>query len=174
MLLANVKAASDAAAEERTAAEMAHREVRALQEELRFKMSQIEEARRAVLSEAREQAREELEQIRAELRQWRGRVAATATEPVKEMLQVLDRLEDRIEPVEPAGAPLAPEDVGPPEGVIGCGCLPRVRRAYCKRSRATARWSLGGFRLRQLTGCGSRPLAGGGSPAGHEAVCAAR
>ena len=111
VLLANVKAASEAAAEERTAAQMAHREVRALQEELRFKLSQIEEARRAVISEAREQAREELEQMRAELRQWRGRVAATATEPVKEMLQVLDRLEDRIEPVEPAGAPLAPEDV---------------------------------------------------------------
>lgn len=111
VLLANVKAASDAAAEERSAAETAHREVRALQEELRFKLSQIEEARRAVISEAREQAREELEQMRAELRQWRGRVAATATEPVKEMLEVLDRLEDRIEPVEPAGAPQPLEEV---------------------------------------------------------------
>lgn len=110
-LLANVKAASDAAAEERSAAETAHREVRGLQEELRLKLSQIEEARRAVIAEAREQAREELEQMRAELRQWRGRVAATATEPVKEMLQMLDRLEERIEPLEPAGAPQPLEDV---------------------------------------------------------------
>lgn len=110
-LLANVKAASDAAAEERSAAETAHREVRGLQEELRLKLSQIEEARRAVIAEAREQAREELEQMRAELRQWRGRVAAAATEPVKEMLQMLDRLEERIEPLEPAGAPQPLEDV---------------------------------------------------------------
>ena len=107
VLLANVKAASEAAAQERSAAEETHRQARALEQELRLKLSQIEEARRAVIADAREQARQELEhaaQRAARLAPAR-RPAQSGADPVKEILKAIDRMEERIEHVEPAGPP---------------------------------------------------------------------
>ncbi|MFO7698870.1 MAG: Smr/MutS family protein, partial [Anaerolineae bacterium] len=151
VLLANVKAANEAAAQERSAAEETHRQARELERELRYKLSQIEEARRAVIAEAREQAREELEQVRTELRNWRQRAAANATvEPVKEILQVLDRLEERIEHVEPTGAPV---DVDAGDEVLHVGdrvWVPSLGQEGVLQEIEgdSALVSLGGFRLR--------------------------
>jgi DNA mismatch repair protein MutS2 len=156
VLLANVKAASDAAAQERTQAENAHRQARALEQDLRFKLSQIEEARRVVIAEAREQAREELDQLRTELREWRQRSAATASgaaaaaDPVKEMLKAIDRLEERIEHVEPSGAPVPTLD---DDEVLQAGdrvWVPSLGQEGVLQEIEgdSALVSLGGFRLR--------------------------
>ncbi|MGI6368562.1 MAG: endonuclease MutS2 [Anaerolineae bacterium] len=105
-LLANVKAAHDEAARERAAAEEAHQRVQRLEADLKQRLGQIEEARRLVLAEAREQARQELDELRSELRQLRRRSSSSpAEQPVREALATLDEMEDRLEPVEPAGMP---------------------------------------------------------------------
>ncbi len=106
ILLENVRNASEAADVARREAEAARDRAQALERELRFKLGQIEEARRQVIEEARQQAREELEQLRDELRRWRQKAAAQgSTETVKEMLRAVDRLEERVQPVQPVGEP---------------------------------------------------------------------
>ncbi len=111
VLLENVRQASQAAEAAQRESEAARARVQALEQELRFKLGQIEEARRLVIEEARQQAREELEQLRQELRHWRQQVAAQgSTMPIKEMLEALDRLEERVQPVAPVGEPTAPSE----------------------------------------------------------------
>ncbi len=110
VLLANVKAAADAAKQELSEAEAANRKAQEMEQELRFRLSQIEEARRLVLEEAREQARDELEQMRGQMRAWRQRAAGASDERLAgDALKALDNLEQQIEPVRTERMPLAPE-----------------------------------------------------------------
>jgi len=111
LLLENVRNASEAADAAQRESEAARERAQAMERELRFKLGQIEEARRLVIEEARQQARDELEQLRDELRHWRQRAAQGggqgAAEPVKEMLRALDRLEEQVQPVAPVSEPVA-------------------------------------------------------------------
>ncbi len=116
VLLENVRNASQAAETAQRETEEARARAEEMERELRQKLGQIEEARRQVIEEAREQAREELEQMRQELRTWRqraasegraaqGSAAAHPAAPLQEMLRAIERLEERVQPIEPMSEP---------------------------------------------------------------------
>ena len=114
LLLARVKAASEAAeqAEHDTREHLAR--AHTVEQELRAKLAATEEARRQVLDQAREAGREELERVRQEIRRLRrglataiqspgGAVPTTRPVPAKEIdaaLATVDALEDDLAPLE--------------------------------------------------------------------------
>ncbi len=116
VLLENVRNASQAAEVAQRESEETLARTEALERELRQKLGQIEEARRQVIEEAREQGRAELEQMRQELRSWRERVTAQGTkdrgsgESLQEMMRVLERMEEQVQPIEPVREPRTAPD----------------------------------------------------------------
>jgi DNA mismatch repair protein MutS2 len=74
-LLAEIKRAREAALAAEAAAKAAHRRAEALNADLRYRLANVEEARRQVISQARGQAEAELEEVRAEVARMRERLA---------------------------------------------------------------------------------------------------
>ncbi|NOX62019.1 MAG: endonuclease MutS2 [Chloroflexi bacterium] len=77
-LLADIRAARDAARKAQQDAEALARENRAREAELRGQLAKIEEARRAVLNEARAEAQAELEALQKEIARIRSRMSKVA------------------------------------------------------------------------------------------------
>ncbi len=77
-MLAEIKAAREAALAAEADAKAALRRAEALNADLRYRLAKIEEARRAVLAEARAQAEAELEALRAEIGRLRAQLSAAA------------------------------------------------------------------------------------------------
>lgn len=75
-LLAEIKAAHNAAIKAQGEAEIRARQVRVLETDLRYQTARIEEARRAVLNETRAQAQAELDTLQTELARLRQQMAA--------------------------------------------------------------------------------------------------
>ncbi len=88
-MLAEIKRAREAALAAEADARAALRRAEALNADLRYRLSKIEEARRAVLDEARSQAQAELEALRNEIAQMRERLAALGPAPTGRLGQTL-------------------------------------------------------------------------------------
>ncbi|MGC8781003.1 MAG: endonuclease MutS2 [Anaerolineae bacterium] len=88
-MLAEIKRAREEALAAEADARAALRRAEALNADLRYRLSQIEEARRAVLDEARGQAQAELEALRNEVAQMRERLAALGAAPAGRLGQTL-------------------------------------------------------------------------------------
>jgi DNA mismatch repair protein MutS2 len=78
-LLQDIKNTRQALEAERAQGEAIRRQVQAQDRELRYRLSQVEEARRQVLNEARAQAQEQLQELAAELQQLRRQLAGIVT-----------------------------------------------------------------------------------------------
>ncbi|MHB1294278.1 MAG: endonuclease MutS2 [Anaerolineae bacterium] len=109
-LLAEVKAASDAASQAHEEAETRRARAADLERELSTKLSNIEQARRDVLEEAREQGRRELDRVRSELRQLRATWTERGPAPaeIQRVLADLQEISDQLAPpppVEPEAPP---------------------------------------------------------------------
>ena len=74
-LLQDIKTTRERLEAERSQAEAARRQSEAHEKELRYRLAQIEEARRAVLNEARAQAQAELDEVEAEIDRLRRQMA---------------------------------------------------------------------------------------------------
>ncbi len=78
-LLQDIKNTRQALEAERAQAEAIRRQLQAQEKELRYRLSQIEEARRQVLNEARAEAQNQLQELAAELQQLRRQLAGLVT-----------------------------------------------------------------------------------------------
>ncbi|MHB0859113.1 MAG: endonuclease MutS2 [Anaerolineae bacterium] len=110
-MLAEVKAASDAAIEAHQEAETRRLHAAELERALSAKLSSIEQTRRDVLEEAREQGRRELERVRGELRQLRATWTERGPEPteIQRVLADLQEISDQLAPP----PPVMPEPAAP-------------------------------------------------------------
>ncbi len=102
-LLAHVASASEEAERARAEANERLKDAQGLQENLRAKLANIEEARRQVLDEAREEGRRELDELREDLRRLRsgiGRGDANA-KAIADALRAVEGLSERLAPIGP-------------------------------------------------------------------------
>ena len=169
-LLAHVASASEEAERARAEAHERLKEVQGLQENLRAKLANIEEARRQVLEEAREEGRRELDELREDLRRLRsgiGRGDANA-KAIADALRAVEGLSERL-------APIGPVEEQVPASSQALQVGDRVYVVSLKQtgellslSDTDAEVRVGGFRLRTQPGklrFESRPLpAAAGGP----------
>jgi DNA mismatch repair protein MutS2 len=116
-LLAEIKAAREAALAARAEAEQARHDVEVLRRELAIRLVNIEEERLAVLNAARTQAQEELAAARAEITRVRARLSALdqrdQARELAEAQAALARQAEALPVLEPPPPPPAPEPTGP-------------------------------------------------------------
>jgi len=100
-LLERVRDTQDAVDTARSEAEAMRERVRQMEADVRARLAQAEETRRNALSEARAQGQAELDVLRSEIAKLRGRILRTGTAPeetIKEVVEVIDRLAETMEP----------------------------------------------------------------------------
>ncbi|GAB4557095.1 MAG: endonuclease MutS2 [Anaerolineae bacterium] len=106
-LLAEIRQAREEARRALDEAERRLRAAQALEADLRHRIAEIEEARRAVINEAREIAQEELQAVREEIRRLKRRLAVAGPSPTSherflaEAEAELERRARAVTPVEP-------------------------------------------------------------------------
>jgi DNA mismatch repair protein MutS2 len=153
-LLERVRSAQDAADGALSEAEQARERSRRLEADLQAKMAQVDEARRTVLTETRAQGQREIELVRAEIAKLRSRILRTGVTPAEEIqqvIEVIDRLAESMEPPEAPPPPVAPsEPAGRPLRVgdtVLVSSLGQIGELV-QLSGEEALVAMGGFRLR--------------------------
>ncbi len=111
-LLAQIQEAYRQAKEMEEEARKALEKAKQWEEEVRQKLEELERERHRILEEARRQAQEEIERIRAELARLKAIAEVQRTpDTVKEVLQEIEKLEERVPPPPPP-LPSGPISVG--------------------------------------------------------------
>jgi DNA mismatch repair protein MutS2 len=168
-LLERVRSAQDAADGALSEAEQARERARRLEADLQAKMAQVDETRRTVLTETRAQGAREIELVRAEIAKLRSRIlrtggaspgsaptgsapaSASPAEEIQQVIEVIDRLAEAMEPPEAPLPPMAPvEPAGRPLRVGDTVLVSSLGQTgeLVQLSGEEALVAIGGFRLR--------------------------
>ncbi len=156
-LLERVRDTQDAVDTALSEAEALRDRVRRMEAELRARLAQADETRRNALAEARAQGQRELEVLRAEMAKLRAQVLRTGSAPeetIQQVIEVIDRLAETMEPP----APPAPEpEPGQDEHDLRVGDQVLVNSLgqmgqIVETSGDQAVVAVGGFRLRTPLG----------------------
>jgi len=109
-LLAEVKAAREAAERTREEAEAILARGQTMEDALQQKLAHIEETRRQIIDQAREQGRRELARAQAAIKRLRARLLrqGAATEAVEEAAEEIDELVEEMAPLAPLKKPRRP------------------------------------------------------------------
>lgn len=150
VLLDRVKTAREAAEEARQDIERRRARLREMEDTLRRRLANIEEARRQVLEQAREEGRREVELLRYEIRQLQSRLVAqpAAAEAIKEVAAVIEQLAERVAPLAPVEEPRKPSQEPLRVGDTVYITTLDQKGQLLSLSADEAEVALGGFRLR--------------------------
>ncbi|MEN6478641.1 MAG: endonuclease MutS2 [Anaerolineales bacterium] len=113
-LLERVRDTQDAAENALSEAQALRERVRQMEADLRAKLAEADETRRNALAESRAEGQRELDILRAEIAKLRGRIMRLGSAPeetIREVVEVIDRLAEAMEPPE-APAPVADKGDG--------------------------------------------------------------